>query len=1022
MEAFTPILLEIKVFLEGKSITKPITQIIDKGRLNEFSHEAQILSYFDATKLNFTGLFSLLSLKKLSETLIKLPTKKSLQIQETTIKHENKPSVAKIDIKNPYQKLPKQANLLNFAKKNENSHNFENSLIFAQNYEKKPLDENSKDFYPEKPQISDFCQNYDKTPLEENSMDFYPEKPQISDFYDKKPLDENSMDFQPKKPQISDFCQNYDKKPLAENPKDFAPEKPQISEICEETNDTLDIDYENLFKIDNSCENLQFYEPPASFKSSLHPYQKQALAWMLKREGICLDSEKNPCFSSRTLHPLWEQYLLKDGSHLFFNPYSGQISVETPLSNINCKGGILADEMGLGKTVMMISLLHANPWGKNQDNSKENQLISSRISTSEKSEKSEKNEKNEKNAKNDKNAKNEKIALFSSRKALEFSTSETRPQISLENPLTHHNRDFFPAKPKFAGTLIIVPLTLLSQWESELVLHSSPSHFRTLLYYGDTRPLDLHNYDIVITTYGIVSCEYSLQNPSIFSYSWFRIVLDEAHYIKGRTIQLAKAVYHIRAQSRWCMTGTPIQNKLDDLFSLLHFLRLEPWSDYLWWNSYINKPYEKKDPLVFTILRSIISPILLRRTKKGKTKDGRSIIDLPEKDCYIEYIDFSREEESLYKEVYMKSKKEFDDLLSKGTFLSNYMHVFDILMRLRQICDHPYLMLTRSDYANKDKLEETVRRFVEKRLKAQKITENNKENAHFEVIFDEISHAEIVVNINAKNSHGFNEKYFEEIVRKLRRNEIENCPVCLGDLEDAVITLCLHVTCRLCMVRALESSGMCPLCRKMLNKEDFMTVPRENKFEIDLDSKYKRSSKMEKLMEKIADLLKKDEKAVIFSQFLGMLDLIEYDFKRNNIKYLRFDGSLPHKKRGEILRNFKEDSTIPIIMISLKAGGVGLNLVEANHVFLIDPWWNPAVEEQAVERVHRIGQKRKVEVVRFICRGSIEERMIELHKKKKDLFNSAINAENSEKKGENNGKIDKKLQNIEYFKYLMSHY
>jgi SNF2 family DNA or RNA helicase len=96
----------------------------------------------------------------------------------------------------------------------------------------------------------------------------------------------------------------------------------------------------------------------------------------------------------------------------------------------------------------------------------------------------------------------------------------------------------------------------------------------------------------------------------------------------------------------------------------------------------------------------------------------------------------------------------------------------------------------------------------------------------------------------------------------------------------------------------------------------------------------------------------------------------------------------------------------------LKAGGVGLNLTVANHAFLVDPWWNPAVEEQAVERIHRIGQKKNVEVVRFICKETIEERIIELHQQKKDLFDSTVTYNQEERKN----------QNIENFKYLMKNY
>jgi len=113
-----------------------------------------------------------------------------------------------------------------------------------------------------------------------------------------------------------------------------------------------------------------------------------------------------------------------------------------------------------------------------------------------------------------------------------------------------------------------------------------------------------------------------------------------------------------------------------------------------------------------------------------------------------------------------------------------------------------------------------------------------------------------------------------------------------------------------------------------------------------------------------------------------------------------------------MLEEFKSNPNIHVFLISLKAGGVGLNLVVANHAFLVDPWWNPAVEEQAVERIHRIGQKKPVEVVRFICKETIEERIIELHEQKKELFNSTVTYNQEERK----------LQNIENFKYLMKTY
>lgn len=166
-------------------------------------------------------------------------------------------------------------------------------------------------------------------------------------------------------------------------------------------------------------------------------------------------------------------------------------------------------------------------------------------------------------------------------------------------------------------------------------------------------------------------------------------------------------------------------------------------------------------------------------------------------------------------------------------------------------------------------------------------------------------------------------------------------------------------------------------------------------------------------MQALSDLINKfeeDDKVVIFSQFLGMIDLIEEDFRRQKITCVRMDGSLSQKERGKVIERFKKEKECRVFLISLKTGGVGLNLVVANKVILVDPWWNPAVEEQAIERVHRIGQKREVEVWRLIISNSIESRMIELHESKKMVSNMAI----SEK--------DNKENFAEKFRYLMAKY
>lgn len=116
---------------------------------------------------------------------------------------------------------------------------------------------------------------------------------------------------------------------------------------------------------------------------------------------------------------------------------------------------------------------------------------------------------------------------------------------------------------------------------------------------------------------------------------------------------------------------------------------------------------------------------------------------------------------------------------------------------------------------------------------------------------------------------------------------------------------------------------------------------------------------------------------VVFSQFTSFLDLIERHLSRENLKFVRFDGTMAQQARAAVVSAFKAHPNDGMIMlISLRAGGVGLNLTEAKKVFMMDPWWSFAVEAQAIDRVHRMGQDQKVEVYRFVVKDSVEERMV----------------------------------------------
>lgn len=165
------------------------------------------------------------------------------------------------------------------------------------------------------------------------------------------------------------------------------------------------------------------------------------------------------------------------------------------------------------------------------------------------------------------------------------------------------------------------------------------------------------------------------------------------------------------------------------------------------------------------------------------------------------------------------------------------------------------------------------------------------------------------------------------------------------------------------------------------------------------DPGYKNNSpKLDYLADKLNELSLEGHASLVFSQFTKALDAIENILQSRKIKYLRIDGKVPTAKRKNIVQAFQESEEYPVFLISLKTGGVGLNLTRANYVFHVDPWWNPAVENQATDRAHRIGQTKKVMIQRLLMRNSIEEKMIALKKDKQDLFDEIINANEKKSK------------------------
>jgi SNF2 family DNA or RNA helicase len=152
------------------------------------------------------------------------------------------------------------------------------------------------------------------------------------------------------------------------------------------------------------------------------------------------------------------------------------------------------------------------------------------------------------------------------------------------------------------------------------------------------------------------------------------------------------------------------------------------------------------------------------------------------------------------------------------------------------------------------------------------------------------------------------------------------------------------------------------------------------------------SAKLDMLLPQLAEVVEEGHKALVFSQFTSLLAIVRSRLDAEGLKYEYLDGRT--RNRAARVERFQNDPDCPIFLISLKAGGLGLNLTAAEYVYLLDPWWNPAVEAQAIDRSHRIGQTQRVFAYRLICRDTVEQKILELQQRKRDLADAILNADN----------------------------
>ncbi|KAF7994559.1 hypothetical protein HCN44_004031 [Aphidius gifuensis] len=507
---------------------------------------------------------------------------------------------------------------------------------------------------------------------------------------------------------------------------------------------------------------------------------------------------------------------------------------------------------------------------------------------------------------------------------------------------------------KYHGnTLVVCPASLINQWAQEIKERVKPGILSVDQQHGPNRETSISkiaNKDIVLTTYAILSRAHK-SHTALFRIKWKRVILDESHVIRNHKSQCSEAVCDLMADKRWAMTGTPIHNKEMDLYALLKFLKISPFDDIRTWKRWV----DNKDSAGHERLATVIKTLMLRRTKDDLTKKGL-LEKLPEKMIDIIWVDMDPEEKVIYQKVMLYSKTLFAQFLSQRADKQ----------RLFEIGGQQYADPTRYF----DPVERNFNR-AQQRLLA----------THAEVKSHEI--LVLLLRLRQVCCH------LSLIHAMLDQDDLDQSGIGGGHDVDADILLKMS---NMGINKSLfnddndaagdddDDMGVDERVKNNLLTSDNPVFERERK-----------SSKLRAVIELVTNIIKKDEKVIVVSQWTTLLNIVAENLDEiKNATYKKFTGQVAVKDRQEIINAFNNDIDPRILLLSLTAGGVGLNLVGANHLILMDIHWNPQLESQAQDRIYRFGQNKNVTIYKVLMTDSIEERIKLLQEKKLQIASSVL--------------------------------
>ncbi|PON81021.1 Protein PHOTOPERIOD-INDEPENDENT EARLY FLOWERING [Trema orientale] len=655
--------------------------------------------------------------------------------------------------------------------------------------------------------------------------------------------------------------------------------------------------------------------------------------------------------------------------------------------------------------------------------------------------------------------------------------------------------------------LIVVPTSVMLNWETEF-LKWCPA-FKILTYFGSAKERKLkrqgwlkpNSFHVCITTYRLV-----IQDSKVFKRKkWKYLILDEAHLIKNWKSQRWQTLLNFNSKRRILLTGTPLQNDLMELWSLMHFLMPHIFQSHQEFKDWFCNPIsgmvegqEKVNKEVIDRLHNVLRPFILRRLKRDVEKQ------LPMKHEHVIYCRLSKRQRNLYEDFIASSE-------TQATLASaNFFGMISVIMQLRKVCNHPDLFEGRPIVSSFDMAGINIQLcssicsilshgpFSRVNLRDMGFVFTHHDYSMTSWESDEvkalatpsisikergdlINLENIVSGFENRKLHGSN--IFEEIQKAILEERLkgakeraaaiawwnslrcERKPVYSTTLRDLVMVrhpvhdIHRHKANHLSYMYSTKLADivLSPVERfhKMIDLvESFMfAIPAarapppvcwcsKSRSSAFLQPTYEQNctkvfsplltpfrpaivrrqvyfpdrrliqfdcGKLQQLAILLRKLKSEGHRALIFTQMTKMLDVLEAFINLYGYTYMRLDGSTQPEERQTLMQRFNTNPKIFLFILSTRSGGVGINLVGADTVIFYDSDWNPAMDQQAQDRCHRIGQTREVHIYRLISDSTIEENILKKANQKRALDDLVIQS------GGYNTEFFKKLDPMELF-------